>query len=221
MKKIPLLLFIILASITAESLYAQGNKLKITIGGSEFTATLNTNETVDAFVALLPMTVNMNEMGGYEKYHYLPGNLPGVASNPGTTHEGDLMIWSSNCLVLFYTTRSTSYSYVKLGRIDNTSGLREAVGNGNVQVTFALEGDDPTANESIAEEKGKQEVRKYESHIEVTGNVNKLTLYSLTGKIAARSESYMIATGNIPRGVYLLKIDSTDGNTITRKIIIH
>ncbi|MDR2039001.1 MAG: hypothetical protein LBQ60_13845 [Bacteroidales bacterium] len=115
-----------------------GNRIQMTIGSARFTTTLQENAAASTFKTMLPITVSMTEMGGYEKYHYLPQSLTGNATNVGTTYEGDLMIWSSSCLVLFYTTRTTSYSYIRLGRIDNTSGLRQAVGTGNITVTFEM-----------------------------------------------------------------------------------
>src|SRR5687767_11127750 len=59
-------------------------KLKITIGTNTFTATLFKNATVNAFKTRLPMTINMRELNGNEKYFDLPGNLPANTSNPGT-----------------------------------------------------------------------------------------------------------------------------------------
>lgn len=114
------------------------NTMNIRIGNHTFTATLADNETARAFAALLPMTVTMNELNGNEKYHYLTDNLPTDASRAGTIHEGDLMLYSSNCLVLFYETFSSSYNYTRIGSVDNAVGLAEAVGSGNVNVTFEL-----------------------------------------------------------------------------------
>ena len=114
-------------------------KLKITVGANVFTATLYNNATVTAFKTKLPMTINMTELNGNEKYFDLSGNLPANASNLGTIQTGDLMLYGSNTLVVFYKTFSTSYRYTQLGRIDNPSGLAAALGSGNVRVRFELE----------------------------------------------------------------------------------
>jgi hypothetical protein len=113
--------------------------MKIKIGNSTFTATLYDNATVTAFKSLLPMSVNMVELNGNEKYVDLPGSLPTNASNPGTIQNGDLMLYGSSTLVLFYKTFSTSYSYTKLGRIDDVSGLTAALGSANVNVSIEIE----------------------------------------------------------------------------------
>jgi hypothetical protein len=111
----------------------------ITIGTNTFTATLYNNATVAAFKERLPTTINMRELNGNEKYFDLPDNLPANASNPGTIQAGDLMLYGSNTLVLFYKSFSTSYSYTKLGRIDDVDGLATALGSGNVTVRFELQ----------------------------------------------------------------------------------
>jgi len=116
-----------------------GSKMKIKIANSTFTATLYDNATVTAFKSLLPMTINIVELNGNEKYFDLPRSLPTSAANPGTIQNGDLMLYGSSTLVLFYKTFSTSYHYTKLGRIDDVTALVAALGKGNVNVSFELQ----------------------------------------------------------------------------------
>ena len=84
------------------------------------------------------MKINMTELNGNEKHFNLSSNLPSNASNPSTIQKGDLMMYGANTVVLFYKTFSTSYTYTKLGHVDNPVGLDAALGSGNVTVTFEL-----------------------------------------------------------------------------------
>ena len=111
--------------------------IHVQIGEKVFTARLEDNETARAFAAMLPLKLEMRDLNDNEKVIELSKTLPGEVSNPGAIREGDLMIWSSRSLVLFYKTFPTSYSYARLGRIEDTAGLVEAVGAGTVTVTFA------------------------------------------------------------------------------------
>lgn len=116
-----------------------GSKMRVKIGNKTFTAILYDNQAATAFRSLLPLTVNMIELNDNEKYVDLPRNLPTNAANPGTIQNGDLMLYGSSTLVLFYKTFSTSYNYTKLGRIDDVTGLVAALGTGNVSITFELQ----------------------------------------------------------------------------------
>ncbi|SNC61349.1 Cyclophilin-like [Hymenobacter gelipurpurascens] len=121
------------------TLPTMSNRLRLRVGSETFTATLLDNPTVAAFVAQLPLTVSMVELNGNEKYYDLPHALPTDAANPGTIQAGDLLLYGSNTLVLFYETFSTSYRYTRMGRVDNPAGLAAALGRGNVSVTFELQ----------------------------------------------------------------------------------
>ncbi|MCW3109157.1 MAG: hypothetical protein JWQ09_3663 [Segetibacter sp.] len=114
-------------------------KMKITIGSNTFNGTLYNNATTTAFKVKLPITIDMTELNGNEKFFDLSDNFPTNASNPGTIQTGGLMLYGSNTLVLFYKTFSTSYNYTRLARIDNPSGLATALGSGNITVKFELE----------------------------------------------------------------------------------
>lgn len=114
-------------------------KIKIKGGSQTFTATLLDNNSANSFKAMLPLTINMNELNGNEKYYDLPNSLSTNSSNPGTIKNGDLMLYGSKTLVLFYKTFSTSYSYTKLGAVDDVTGLASALGSGNITVTFDKE----------------------------------------------------------------------------------
>lgn len=127
------------ASAQAPTPSAKSKQMKIKIGAKNFVAILDDNATAAAFKALLPMTVEMTELNGNEKYARLSENLPTKDANPGTIQTGDLMIYGSKTLVLFYKTFPTSYEYTRLGRVKDTTGLAEVVGSGSVRVTFALE----------------------------------------------------------------------------------
>ena len=84
----------------------------------------------------LPMTINMSELNGNEKYYYFSDSLPTDAKKPSKINTGDIMLYGDDCLVLFYKSFSTVYSYTPLGTIDDPAELATALGNGDVQVTF-------------------------------------------------------------------------------------
>lgn len=118
---------------------SKDTKMKIKIGSETFNATLFDNPTATAFKAMLPLTLKMDELNGNEKKYDFSSPVPTDSSNPKMINNGDLMIWGHTTLVLFYKTFSTPYSYTKLGRINDPSGLEAAVGSVSVAVQFELD----------------------------------------------------------------------------------
>lgn len=114
-------------------------RINIQVGNRTFTARLLENPSSQALVALLPMTVSMTELNRNEKYYTLPNDLPTNAEPGGNISSGDLMLYGSNTLVLFYESFNTSYSYTRLGYLENATELASTLGSGNVEITLSLE----------------------------------------------------------------------------------
>ena len=113
-----------------------GMKIKILIGDKIFDATLEDNATTREFIKKLPLEVTMTELNGNEKYYRFGKNFPSADKKVGEIHSGDLMLYSSSYVVLFYKNFSTSYSYTRLGKIENPAELEKIVGSGNISVRF-------------------------------------------------------------------------------------
>ena len=136
MKKILLLALALVFLVSSNAFAQEGVKLKIIIGGQTFDAVLEDNAAAKKFAEKLPLEISMTELNGNEKYYRFGERFPSNDSRFSTIHEGDLLLWSSNTVVLFYKTFSSGYSYTRLGKISNTGGLSNAVGRGNITVRF-------------------------------------------------------------------------------------
>lgn len=109
-------------------------KITIQVNGKVFPAKLYQTETTKSIMQKLPLSITMNELNGNEKYYYFSESLPTESGRVSMIHAGDLKLYGSSCLVLFYESFSTSYSYTSLGYIENPKGLAEALGAGSVRV---------------------------------------------------------------------------------------
>jgi hypothetical protein len=112
--------------------------IQLQIGSKTFTAKLFDNESVQTLIAKLPMKITMIELNGNEKYFSMPNRLPTNSEDVRTIKSGDLMLYGSDTLVLFYKSFTTSYRYTRLGYIEEMSGLEQALGSGSVEVMFSL-----------------------------------------------------------------------------------
>lgn len=124
--------------ITYKKSGIMGNTILVKAGNKSFKAKLESNETATEFKKMLPLTIRMSDLNANEKYYDLPVDLPSEPSKPGKINSGDLMLWGSKTLVVFYESFPTSYSYTKIGKIENPIGLSQALGSGNVIITFEM-----------------------------------------------------------------------------------
>lgn len=115
-------------------------QITLRISGKDFPAKLYQTETTKSIMQKLPLSITMSELNGNEKYYYFSENFPTQTERVSTIHAGDLKLYGSSCLVLFYESFPTSYSYTSLGYVENPDGLAEVLGTGSVHVdVFNLE----------------------------------------------------------------------------------
>lgn len=125
------------ANLSAGSIEQEKSHVWMTVGEHRFALTLVDSEAAHAFAALLPLTLNMAELNGNEKHASLRQKLPTDANRPGTIRNGDIMLYGSDTLVVFYLTFSSPYSYTRLGHVDDPAGLAQALGARDVNVSFS------------------------------------------------------------------------------------
>lgn len=106
--------------------------INVVINNKVYTLELENNNTVEEFIKLLPQEYTMNELNGNEKYVYINNSLPTNSYNPKHIEKGDVMLYGDNCLVIFYESFDTNYSYTKIGHIADLDNL----GNNNIKVQF-------------------------------------------------------------------------------------
>lgn len=128
---------VVAADASAASVKLEETRMWMTVGERRFAITLIDNAAAHAFTAQLPLTLDMSELNGNEKHADLPSALPTNPSPAGTIRTGDLMLYGTDTLVVFYLTFSPSYSYTRLGRVDDPTGLAKALGRRGTRVMFS------------------------------------------------------------------------------------
>ena len=110
----------------------------VSVDGTSFSATFAENTAARALRDLLadgPITLSMSDYGGFEKVGSLGQSLP-TSNSQTTTQAGDIVLYQGSQIVIFYG--SNSWSYTRLGRINDLAGWTEALGGGTVSVIFSL-----------------------------------------------------------------------------------
>ena len=111
----------------------------VNVNGQDFIATLEENDAVNALVQMMkdgPITLQLSDYAGFEKVGPLGQILP-TNNSQTTTHSGDIVLYQGNKIVMFYG--SNSWSYTRLGRINDIEGWQKALGSGDVTVILSME----------------------------------------------------------------------------------
>lgn len=113
-------------------------KWTVQVDGQTFTATPEDNDAAEALTEMMreaPVVIQMSDYSGFEKVGPLGLSLP-TSNSQTTTQAGDIVLYQGNQVVIFYG--SNSWSYTRLGRIEDLNGWEEALGSGDVTVTFSM-----------------------------------------------------------------------------------
>ena len=113
-------------------------KMNVQIGDTSFTATLEDNAATSELIEMMreaPITISMNDYSGFEKVGPLGRSLT-TDNHQTTTSAGDIVLYSGNQIVMFYG--SNSWSYTRIGKIDDLTGWEDALGNSSITVVFSL-----------------------------------------------------------------------------------
>ena len=113
-------------------------KMNVQIGDHTFTATLEDNQAVAELAEMMeegPVTITLDDYGGFEKVGSLGRSLT-TSNSQTTTTAGDIVLYNSSSIVMFYG--SNSWSYTRLGKIDDLTGWADALGRGSVTAILTL-----------------------------------------------------------------------------------
>lgn len=171
--------------VTAQTTMEQ--KLYITIDSSTMPVTLVDNTATRELVAALQqgdITYEAHDYGGFEKVGALGRSLT-ASDTQITTHAGDVILYNSNNIVLFYGSNTWSYTRIgsmEYGTLDELKSFLKA-GQGNVSVKLSL----TNATTSI-------------NQVQERSEAGKESIYSLNGiKVDNPTKGLYIKNGKVIR----------------------
>lgn len=180
------------------------NKIDISFNGHTYSATLADNSSSRAFADLLkngPLTISTHDYGSFEKVGELGATLP-QNDEQVTTSVGDIILYQGNQITIYYA--QNTWNFIRLGKIDDPSGLRDTLGDGDVAITFALQ-KVRQATESRSEFNFETRTVTLNSGYKMP--LNGLGTYSLYGEACVDSVKSALASG-----VRLIDTASAYGN---------
>ena len=128
----------LLSMMFSPAVFAQEVQIYAHIGRDTLVIKPENNSSAEAFIELLrdgDLTVYMHDYGNFEKVGSLGASLPRNDKRI-TTRPGDVILYQGNQITIYYDTNT--WSFTKLGTVQNTERLRAILGDGDVTVKFSL-----------------------------------------------------------------------------------
>ena len=143
MLRIVLISLLVLSStlLSPEAVFADETQIYAYIGQNTLVIKPENNSSAEAFIKLLgkgDLTINMHDYGNFEKVGSIGAELPRNDKRI-TTVPGDVILYQGNQITIYYDTNT--WSFTRLGKIQNIDGLRAILSEGNVTVRFSLRAD--------------------------------------------------------------------------------
>ncbi|OGX79630.1 hypothetical protein A6395_05760 [Exiguobacterium sp. SH31] len=114
------------------------SEITLQIDGEQAVIRLENSPTAVALQERLPLTLSMQDLHQNEKFFYFGEPLPANPERVGSIRAGDVMLYGDDCLVLFYEDVETSYSYTRIGQVEDFSMLEPLLGTGTIDITFQM-----------------------------------------------------------------------------------
>lgn len=122
-----------------ESEKEEASMMQMKINDTPVTVAWENNESVSALkdLAMSGLTIQMSMYGGFEQVGSIGQRLPSHDVQTSTS-AGDIVLYSSNQLVVFYG--SNSWAYTRLGHITDKTPeeMRTLLSNGDVTITISM-----------------------------------------------------------------------------------
>ena len=117
---------------------ARSNVINLKVNNHVLKVKLEDNSAAKALMNKLKkgdVTIHAGDYGGFEKVGDLGFSLP-RSDKYITTSAGDIVLYEGDEISLFYN--SNSWSYTKLGKVQNIKDLKKILGTGDVKLVLSL-----------------------------------------------------------------------------------
>ena len=134
-----LIFTIIILLFSVQAAFADIADIYAHIGQNVLTIKMEDNSSAQAFVDLLQggdLTIDMHDYGNFEKVGSIGTDLPRNDKRI-RTKPGDVILYQGNQITIYYDVNE--WNFTLLGRVQNTAGLKEVLGNDKVTVRFSSE----------------------------------------------------------------------------------
>ena len=99
--------------------FLEEKHMKVIINNLEYDMELENNNASLDLLSVSPIELEMSDLNNDEKYSYLSFSLTSNDDYTGSISKGDVMLYQTNCLVIFYKDFDTTSKYTKIGHINN------------------------------------------------------------------------------------------------------